>query len=92
MNVTMIDKSKTKQELIKELASLRQRIMELEKSDSERKRTEGALQESEERFRKLADSTWEGIFIHKEGMILDVNKPVQADFQAYSCRGRPPCS
>jgi PAS domain S-box-containing protein len=72
----MIDKSKTKQELIKELASLRQRIMELEKSDSERKRTEEALQESEEKFRKLADSTWEGIFIHREGIILDVNKSI----------------
>ena len=35
---------------------------------------EEALRESEERFRRLADSTWEGIIIHKEGVIIDVNK------------------
>jgi PAS domain S-box-containing protein len=42
---------------------------------TERKRTEEALRESEERFRKFADeATFEGIIIHDEGKILDVNK------------------
>jgi PAS domain S-box-containing protein len=33
-----------------------------------------ALQESEERFRRLADATWEGIVIHREGIIMDANE------------------
>jgi PAS domain S-box-containing protein len=41
---------------------------------TERMQAEKALRESEERFRKLADSTWEGIIIHKEGIIIDVNE------------------
>jgi PAS domain S-box-containing protein len=43
---------------------------------TERRQSEEALRESEERFRKLADSTWEGIVIHKEGIILDANESV----------------
>jgi PAS domain S-box-containing protein len=60
--------------LIQELVSLRQRIAELEQSESERKRVEEALQESEVRFRRLADATWEGIIIHREGIIMDANE------------------
>jgi PAS domain S-box-containing protein len=41
---------------------------------TERKLAEEALHESEERFRRLADATWEGIIIHKEGIIVDVNE------------------
>ncbi len=40
---------------------------------TERKQAEKMLRESEERFRILANATWEGIIIHKEGIILDVN-------------------
>ena len=40
---------------------------------SERKQTESALRESEDRFRSLSDATLEGIMIHDQGMILDVN-------------------
>lgn len=39
-----------------------------------RKLVEEALLESEERFRKLADATFEGIVIHDKGEILDVNR------------------
>ena len=49
----MHDPSKTNQELIEENTLLKQRIQELERSESERKRAEKALQESEERFRRL---------------------------------------
>jgi PAS domain S-box-containing protein len=31
------------------------------------------IKESEERFRRLADATWEGIIIQKDGSILDAN-------------------
>ncbi|OIP89900.1 MAG: hypothetical protein AUK26_10620 [Syntrophaceae bacterium CG2_30_58_14] len=50
---------------------------------TDRKRTEEALRESEERFRRLADSTWEGIIIHREGIILDANESA-AKMSGYS--------
>jgi two-component system, cell cycle sensor histidine kinase and response regulator CckA len=40
---------------------------------SDRKRTEKTLRESEERFRRLTESTFEGIAIHKDGILLEVN-------------------
>ncbi|MGD1154114.1 MAG: PAS domain S-box protein [Syntrophales bacterium] len=52
----MKDQSKKKQVLIQELVSLRERIVELEQSESERKKTEDALRETEERYRALASS------------------------------------
>jgi PAS domain S-box-containing protein len=39
-----------------------------------RKLAEEALRNSEERFRQLADATFEGILIHEKGVILDVNQ------------------
>ena len=41
---------------------------------SDRKRTENALQESEERFRSLADNTFEGIGINIDGIFIDANQ------------------
>ncbi|MCK4965662.1 PAS domain S-box protein, partial [bacterium] len=41
---------------------------------TERKKAEEALRESEERFRRLSQATFEGIVIHEEGTVLDVNK------------------
>ncbi|MCF8229315.1 MAG: PAS domain S-box protein [Bacteroidales bacterium] len=41
---------------------------------TETRNAENALQESEERFRFLSDVTFEGIVIHKDGVVLDVNK------------------
>lgn len=40
---------------------------------SDRKRTERALRESEERFRKLSNAATEGIIIHDQGLTIDVN-------------------
>ena len=41
---------------------------------TERRKAENALRESEERFRRLANATWEGIIIHREGNIMDANE------------------
>jgi len=40
----------------------------------DRKRSEEALRDSEERFRTLADATFEGIVIHEKGVILETNR------------------
>jgi len=39
-----------------------------------RKATETALRESEDRYRKLSDLAFEGIVLHNEGKVIDVNK------------------
>jgi len=50
-------------------------LVEIVLEITDRKQTTEALRESEERFRKFADeATFEGIIIHDEGKILDVNK------------------
>jgi len=41
---------------------------------TERAKAEIALRESEERFKRFAEVTKEGIFIHEKGRILDVNQ------------------
>ena len=53
----MKDPSKTKQELIEELSVLKQKIQELEYLESDRKSSEEALWESEERYRALFEHT-----------------------------------
>lgn len=49
---------------------------------AERKRSEQALLESEERFRRLSDATLEGVAIHEKGIILDANQII-ADMLGY---------
>ena len=43
-------------------------------------RTVISLQESEERFQRLADASFEGIIVHENGTILDANRRVGAMF------------
>jgi PAS domain S-box-containing protein len=71
----MKDRDKSKEQLIGELAELRQRVAELEAAETERKRVEEALRESERRFRDL----FEGIpaccwAFDREGTILHWNR------------------
>ncbi|MDY7031796.1 MAG: PAS domain S-box protein [Thermodesulfobacteriota bacterium] len=44
---------------------------------TEQKRTEQLLRESEERFRRLSEASFEGIFIHDRGEIIDMNKTLE---------------
>jgi PAS domain S-box-containing protein len=90
----MKDSSKTKQALTEELASLRQRIGELEQSEVERKKIEEALRESEGRLNTLYQEspiptfTWQ-----KRGddfFLIDFNRAaVQiTDGKAYNLLGK----
>lgn len=79
----MTDEQKTKEQLIHELAKLRQRVAELETlvlddkyraADAEWVREEEALKESEERYRSLFDRVPVGLYrTTPEGQVLDVN-------------------
>ena len=51
-------------------------ILVVSRDITDRKRAEEALKESEERFRRLADSTFEGIIIHDKGEIFDMNQSI----------------
>jgi PAS domain S-box-containing protein len=62
----MKDEEKTKEQLIKELAEMRQRVAELEASEAERKRAEEALKESEERYRAFVHATSDMVFVKDE--------------------------
>jgi diguanylate cyclase (GGDEF)-like protein/PAS domain S-box-containing protein len=58
----MRDEDKTKELLILELAELRRRVIALESLESDRKRVEEALRESEERFRFMAETTGDVLY------------------------------
>ena len=70
----MKESSRTKQELVEELSILKKKIKKLENENAKRKLSEEALRESEVRSSTLSAATWEGIAIHKEGIIIDANK------------------
>jgi len=72
----MKDQSKTKQVLIQELVSLRQRISALEQSESERKQAGDVLRESEEKHRNILENIEEAYFeLDLKGNITFFNEP-----------------
>lgn len=79
----MKDENKTKEQLINEIVELRQRISELEKSETERKQIQEELQESKERYRFLLEKSFNGIFVHENFKILDLNQQM-ADIAGYA--------
>jgi len=70
----MKDQFKTKQALIQELASLRQRIAQLEESESERKRAEETLRENKQRYNAIFDCSLDCIYVVDfDGNFIDAN-------------------
>ena len=69
----MQDEAKSKKQLITELRALRQRLSESEKDVTECRRAEHALHESEERFKALAQASFEGIGLSDGGIVIDAN-------------------
>ncbi len=71
----MRDQNKTKKQLIDELAELRQRVTELETSESRHERIEEALRQSEEELRAIFDGARDGIMVlDKMGSVVRINK------------------
>ena len=80
----MADPPRTNQGLIDENSILKQRIRELEKSESERKRASEALRESEERFRKIFEEAHLGIVITSPSFIFENANPAFCRMMGYS--------
>ncbi len=59
---------------------LREKNHRLEQEVLEHRRTEQALRESEERFKVLAEATFEGVIVHEKGLIVDVNHMMEEMF------------
>ncbi|MDP2753407.1 MAG: PAS domain-containing protein, partial [Nitrospirota bacterium] len=60
----MKDEKKTKEQLLNESVELRQRIVELEKSEKQYKLIEQALNESEQKFRNIIEHSNELFYVH----------------------------
>jgi PAS domain S-box-containing protein len=56
------------------------RLLGTARDVSERRRAEQALRESEEIFRRLIEAAFDGVAIHEQGMILEVNEPLARMF------------
>lgn len=69
------DLQKTREQLIAENGELRRRLATLESAEAEGKRTEDALRQSEARYRALAESTRDIIYIlDRQGTLLYANR------------------
>ena len=59
---------------------LEKRIQEFEQAESERKRVDEALKESEERLKALSEASFEAIFFSEKGICLDQNQAAERIF------------
>ncbi len=59
---------------------LEKRIHEFEQAESERKRADEALKESEERLKVLSEASFEAIFLSEKGICLDQNQAAERMF------------
>lgn len=71
----MDDQDKTREQIMDEVAELKQRIAELEALEASRREAEMSLQKSEEKFRSLVDSTEDSIYlVDRDCRYLYINK------------------
>ena len=70
----MSNKDKKKEQLVAEIAKLRQRIAELKKFEVERRRIDKAWREKEDQYHQLIELCPETIAVHSEGKIVFINK------------------
>jgi len=65
---------KQKEELVKEIKLLKERISLLEAADNERERAEESLRESEEKYKRLVETTCTGyVILDEQGKVADAN-------------------
>ncbi len=74
--------NRTKEQLLAEVAELRQRVADLEAAADRHTRAEEALRESEDRFRKLSEAMFDGVVIHEDLRILEASQTL-ADIFGY---------
>ena len=81
----MKEQNRTKEQLINELAELRQRVAELETSEAERKRAEEALKESEAKYKSLFEGSHDAILLAdpETGRFVDCNRKAE-ELSGYS--------
>ena len=71
----MANKQMTSEKFLSEIATLRDKLAELELSEHELRQTESALRETEERFLHLIEHTPDSFFVIEEGgRFIDVNE------------------
>jgi len=75
----MKEEDKTKQQLMGELAELRQRVAELEAVETERRHADEALRNSERKYRHLFNELNDAVFLAdvETGRILDTNRQAE---------------
>jgi PAS domain S-box-containing protein len=70
--------SVTREELVGEIAALRQRVLELEEAEATHRKTEEARRESDRRFRSLVEATTDWVWeINSEGLFTYVSSKVK---------------
>jgi PAS domain S-box-containing protein len=76
----MKDRAHIQSELLRELESLRQQVSELKNLEQQHALAEAALRESEERYKGLIDSAFDGVVLHQDGVIRTANRAYAAMF------------